>query len=146
GDPFDIDYVAHEMGHQFGANHSFNSCGQSGNENMWTAFEPGGGTTIMAYAGICGVDDNVQMNSSPYFHSASLTEIHDFVTGNVGWGSGGTCAATTTGITPPDLDPIGAEYYIPAETAFELIGAPLTATGSDSINYCWEEWDLGNFK
>jgi len=71
GDSFDIDYVAHEMGHQLGANHTFSHNLEGSGVNM----EPGSGTTIMGYAGITGPDTDVQQNSDPYFHKASIGQV-----------------------------------------------------------------------
>ncbi|HWS27574.1 MAG TPA: zinc-dependent metalloprotease family protein, partial [Xanthomonadales bacterium] len=141
GDPFDVDYVAHEMGHQFGGNHTFNStadnCG-GGNRNASTAYEVGSGISIQAYAGICA-PDNVQNNSSDYFTRASLNEILAFTTNGA---SGASCGAqTATGNTPPTVTTTAA-YTIPARTPFALTAAGSDANG-DTLTYLWEQHNLG---
>lgn len=132
-DPFDIDYVAHEMGHQFGANHTFNnSC--SGNRNNATAVEPGSGSTIMAYAGICS--PNVQNNSNDHFSGRSLQEISIEIL------SGGHQCETITplaNIAPVIVSTTG-NATIPASTPFALTAVVTDADG-DPITYNWEQMD-----
>jgi len=140
--------LAHELGHMFGALHTFNGttldCGPS--RFAQVAYEPGSGSTIMAYRGgllpngvyfnLCG--DEEVVSTDTYFHSASIEQIVNYTSS----GSGSSCPTlTNTGNNPPAVD-AGADYTIPANTPFAL-----TASGSDpdgdALTYCWEEFDLG---
>ncbi|KUJ50781.1 reprolysin-like metallopeptidase [Chryseobacterium sp. JAH] len=135
GDPFDVDYVAHEIGHQFGANHTFRNC--NGNENNATAYEPGSGSTIMAYAGICGSTLNVQNLSSPYFHAASVVEM------NVVIKRATDCSVKTSNNNGVPIADAGTDFTIPKGTAFVLTGTG-TDPNNDPLTYLWEQYDNTN--
>jgi subtilisin-like proprotein convertase family protein len=139
GDPYDIDYVAHEIGHQFGGPHTFSSnddttgnC-DSGNVSNANAVEPGSGSTIMAYAGIC--EENVQSNSDPYFHAASIARMNTVMIGT------GNCAPQApNGNNPPVIAAL-SNYTIPRGTAFMLTGSATDSNAGASLTYCWEQTD-----
>jgi subtilisin-like proprotein convertase family protein len=137
GDPYDIDYVAHEMGHQFGGPHTFSSnddtagnC-DSGNVSSANAVEPGSGSTIMAYAGIC--EENVQSNSDPYFHAVSIASMNAVMV------SSGNCAPqAANGNNPPVISSL-SNYTIPRGTPFMLTGTASDVNAGASLTYCWEQ-------
>jgi hypothetical protein len=130
GDPYDIDFVAHEMGHQFGANHTQNN---SCNRNDATAVEPGSASTIMGYAGICS--PNVQGISDAYFHAVSIAQMQVVIA------SSGSCATLTSNGNSAPVADAGLNYSIPKSTPFILKGTATDADGMASLTYNWEQTD-----
>ena len=132
GDDFYINYVAHEMGHQFRANHTQNN---SCNRNNATSMEPGSASTIMGYAGICS--PNVQSDSDAYFHAISIQEMWGFIS-ILG---GSSCPVETdTGNAPPTAD-AGPNYTIPRTTPFILKGIATDPDTEDVLSHNWEQMD-----
>ncbi|GEO12067.1 reprolysin-like metallopeptidase [Segetibacter aerophilus] len=141
GDAYNIDYVAHELGHQFGAQHTFNAntgnCGGA-NGSPTTNAEPGSGSTIMAYAGICNAVNNLQPHTLPYFHAISFDQITQYI--NSVDGSLGA-VQIATGNRAPVVN-AGADYVIPKATPFALTGSASDADG-DPLTYSWEQVNVG---
>ncbi len=133
GDPFDIDYVAHEMGHQFGGYHTMNTCSRSGSGQ--TEVEPASGSSIMGYAGICGT--NVQPNSDAHFNYVNIRDI----SANIKPGGTSTCASELTTTNNPPTANAGNDYTIPRSTAFILEGTATDADGLSSLTYEWSQND-----
>ncbi len=134
-DPFILDYIIHEMGHQLGAHHTFTFSDEFENNAQC---EPGSGSTLMGYAGVTGSFD-VQDHSDDYFHANSITEISNFLNN----GTGNSCGQLVpTDNHSPTLDGV-RDYIIPRSTPFML-----TAEGMDDdddlLTYTWEQIDVGN--
>jgi len=130
GDNFDIDYVAHEIGHQMGANHTFSHSTEGAGVNA----EPGSGSTIMGYAGITG-SNNVVLHSDAYFHYHSIRQITDNVTNTrTCWQANDPVTITNS---PPNAN-AGSDYTIPQGTAYVLRGAATDVDEDDDLMYCWD--------
>ena len=126
GDTFDIDFVAHEMGHQFGGNHTFSHSAEANGVNM----EVGSGSTIMGYAGITGNAD-VQANSDAYFHYATIFQVEENMIDK-------TCPTRTPISNLAPVVNAGADYTIPKSTPFMLTGTGTDPNGN-ALTYCWEQ-------
>lgn len=133
-DPFDIDYVAHEIGHQFSAGHTYyNPCFGS---KVSDDYEPGSASTILGYAGICA--PNVQANSDGYFHARSIAQMTTAVNSH-------TCETETTYTNVEPTANAGADYTIPRNTPFILNGnLSSDPTVGDVLTYCWEQYDAND--
>ena len=130
-DFFDIDYVSHEIGHQFGAYHTF----AYNNEGTGSNVEPGSGSTIMGYAGITGPDD-VQDHSDPYFNFKSIKNITDYIATE-------SCFSSSELTNNPPIADAGINYILPKGTAYELRASAFDID-NDQLTYCWEQIDSGS--
>jgi hypothetical protein len=130
GDNFDIDYVAHEIGHQLGANHTFSHSFEGTGVNV----EPGSGSTIMGYAGITSF--NVQAHSDDYFTYRSILQVQNNLQNK-------PCAVNTTLTNQTPVVNAGPDYEIPKGTAFKLVGEATDPNG-DPLNFTWEQNNTGN--
>ncbi|WP_111707308.1 reprolysin-like metallopeptidase [Lutibacter citreus] len=136
GPSYDIDYVAHEMGHQFGAHHTFNATAGNcaGNSYRGTAVEPGSGSTIMAYSGLCS-PYNVENFSDDYFHLVSIREIW----ANIEEGASSCGSISTINNSAPTIEVL-QNYIIPVSTPFQLTANASDVNG-DNLTYTWEQLD-----
>ncbi|MDG1799388.1 MAG: M12 family metallo-peptidase, partial [Luminiphilus sp.] len=140
GDFFDVDYVAHELGHQFAADHTWNGSGggcgpqQRGADS---AYEPGSGSSIMSYAGLCGAD-NIASAVDALFHHQSFEEIITYTTEGVGAACG---VESDIGNTVPEVI-AGADYVVPKQTPLVVSGSA-TDMQQELLQYSWEQRDLG---
>lgn len=128
GDNFDVDYVAHEIGHQLGANHTFSMSNEGTGQNK----EPGSGITIMGYAGITSQD--LANHSIDIFHQTSIAQIQTNLNNK-------TCPVTTTIVNATPVVNAGSDYTIPISTPFALTGSATDADAGDVLTYCWEQND-----
>ena len=132
--------LAHEVGHQLNASHSWNVCTSSVDQRSPnTAFEPGSGTTIMSYAGSCGTD-NVASDNDDYFHVGSLEQMY---AKTLSPGNAYACAQKiATGNHFPIIKKPSKSHFIPVLTPFEL-AATATDEDGDALTYSWEQYDTG---
>ncbi|MGI8787798.1 MAG: reprolysin-like metallopeptidase [Pyrinomonadaceae bacterium] len=141
-DAFLVDFVAHEIGHQFGMSHTFNNDidGTCNQREPNSAYEPASGVTIMAYGGICA-PRNMSANSIEYFNLRSFDQTLDYLQNTVPQQYQGCGTITPTGNTPPPVT-TAASFNIPKQTPFTLT-ATATDVNGDALTYLWEEFDLG---
>ncbi|MEM8525389.1 MAG: zinc-dependent metalloprotease [Bacteroidota bacterium] len=139
-----IQLSAHELGHQFGAPHTFNGDGfncAGGNVPQRDAYEIGSGSTIMSYNGLCGAGQNLSDGgaSDNYFHVSSIERMVNYITTSTGsfCGENDNIANTAPVIS---ANPSGIQYTIPINTPFELTGTANDAE-NDDLTYCWEQYD-----
>lgn len=145
-DPVTALVVLHEMGHQFGAGHTFNGSVGRCLDNIMppSAWEPGGGTTPMAYPGGCPVGndppgDNIVLFADPFFNSGSIDQVRAFLAS----GAANCAASAATSNNIPAFDSLPpATINVPRLTPFTL-AAHATDADNDPLTYSWEQHDLG---
>lgn len=124
--------ASHELGHQFGGYHVQSSSNCRSSAGLQEV-EPGSGSTIMGYAGIC--EPNVQDNPDDYFNYVDIRDVIQWTRND------SSCAELiATGNQDPRVS-AGQDYIIPRSTAFILEGTSTDANEDDILTYCWEQND-----
>ena len=133
---YSLRVTAHEIGHQFNADHTWTSCGPSNNGQFGTN-EYGSGTSIMSYANICGIDNILPVGEETYFGVYSQIQMTDYINAQ-------TCYRTleTGNHIPTSTVPAGG-FHIPISTPFELVGTGNDLDGDD-LTYSWEQVNIRN--
>ncbi len=129
--------LAHEIGHQFGAPHTWNACKGGARVHSATAYEVGSGSTIMGYGGTCD-NDNLLGANDARFHAISLKNMNDHIARAT------QCAVPqNTNNIAPVVD-AGAGYTIPKLTPFALTASATDANDDvKNLTYTWEQFDAG---
>lgn len=148
---FDFQLIAHEVGHQFGMSHSYNSnVPVCTTRELSTSVEPGSGTTIMSYGytctnsdpgqGLVGEDDYEYPLYGPFlnFHVVNIQQAINTIA-NV------SCYTTTaTGDAIPVINAMGSNFTIPKSTPFSLFGSATDADPSNDLSYSWEGTNISD--
>jgi hypothetical protein len=129
-----VDYVAHELGHQFGSEHNQSGCNSVDNFR----YEPGEGSSIMSYANVCQGAEQYAQNSDPFFHYASIAQMLAEL-------SSYNCSSNdATGNASDPVADAKANFTIPKETPFIVVGDGMDNNDpNNNLTYQWVQYDGG---
>lgn len=132
--PYTTMVACHELGHQFGANHTFSGEGERCGPNFAVGIEPGGGSTIMSYGRQC-YPDSIVNESELMFHAYSIHEMFPDTS---------RCGTTSaTGNTAPVMNlPAGLVLVAPTNTPLKL-PVIVSDAQNDPVTLTWAQSSPG---